>query len=120
MPHITVDYSASLSGTFDERAFAAELHPLTVKVIDTAIGNCKTHFRCLTNSVVGDGGPDQAVVHVEFGILAGRSKEKKAELTEAVLDLVIAHTAGAEGLTVHSSVDVHETSEAYRKHTATR
>ncbi|EMF02492.1 isomerase [Streptomyces mobaraensis NBRC 13819 = DSM 40847] len=115
MPHFAVDYSASLAGAFDPRAFALALHPLTARVLDTAATNCKTRFRRCEEVVVADGLPGQSLVHVEVAVLPGRTDEAKAALSEAVLALVREHTAGAEGV-VHASVNVGELSTSYRRH----
>ncbi|WP_372411012.1 5-carboxymethyl-2-hydroxymuconate Delta-isomerase [Streptomyces luteireticuli] len=115
MPQITVDYSASLDTVLDRRRFALELHPMTAELIDTTAGNCRTRFRRVEETVVGDGAPGQAFVHVEMAILAGRSEPLKAELAQAVADLLGKHTASAAELTVHASVEVRDLSAAYRK-----
>ncbi|WP_327302706.1 isomerase [Streptomyces sp. NBC_01298] len=118
MPQITVDYSANLSDTFDRRGFASALHALTVEVAAATVANCKTRFRCLEEVYVADGAPGSALVHVQIGLLAGRTGEVQAELSEAVLDLLFKHlSTGADGAgpVVHASVDVGELGAAYRK-----
>ncbi|MGW6708241.1 5-carboxymethyl-2-hydroxymuconate Delta-isomerase [Streptomyces sp. NPDC054956] len=118
MPQITVDYSANLSEAFDRRGFALALHELTVRVADAALENCKTRFRCLDEVYVGDGAPGKALVHVQVGLLPGRSEAVKAELSEAALALLPKYTAtgaNAPGGVVHASVDVSELGAAYRK-----
>ncbi|MFI0740745.1 5-carboxymethyl-2-hydroxymuconate Delta-isomerase [Streptomyces sp. NPDC021100] len=114
MPHFAVDYSESLADVFDRRAFAQALHPLTAEVLDTPITNCKTRFR-RCEAVVAADLPGQSLVHVEVALLAGRTDEQKAALSEAVLALVREHTAGAEGV-LHASVNVGELGAAYRRH----
>ncbi|MFB6826765.1 5-carboxymethyl-2-hydroxymuconate Delta-isomerase [Streptomyces virginiae] len=116
MPHAVVDYSDSLTGAFDRRAFALELHALVVEILDTAVGNCKTRFHRLEESVVGEGTDARAVVvHVELAIAPGRTARTKSRLTGAVLELVERHTAKAAGLEIHASVDVRDLGEAYTK-----
>ncbi|UQX04408.1 isomerase [Streptomyces sp. RerS4] len=117
MPQITVDYSTSLAEAFDRRAFAAALHRLTAEAVDTPLDTCKTRFRRIAReeTYVADGAPEHAVVHVDVALLPGRTPEVKARLSEAVLELLRAHTASA-GLTVHASVDVPDLGAAYRKH----
>ncbi|MFF7750155.1 5-carboxymethyl-2-hydroxymuconate Delta-isomerase [Streptomyces sp. NPDC007971] len=116
MPHITVDYSESLSDAFDRRGFALELHPLTAEVIKDTVDNCKTRFRRVEETFVADGAPEHAVIHVEFVILQGRTETVKAELSHAVLELIRKHVASTPGVMVHTSVDVSELGKAYRKH----
>ncbi|MFF5447285.1 5-carboxymethyl-2-hydroxymuconate Delta-isomerase [Streptomyces sp. NPDC012888] len=118
MPQITVDYSANLSEVFARRAFALALHSLTAEVAGGAVADCKTRFRCLEEVHVADGAPENAVVHVELGLLAGRTEAVKAELSAAVLDLLRTHLPSGDGRVVHASVDVVELGPAYRKYVA--
>ncbi|MBT2448730.1 isomerase [Streptomyces sp. ISL-43] len=118
MPQITVDYSANLSEAFDRRGFALALHPLTAELADTSVETCKTRFRCVEEVYVADGAPENGLVHVQVGLLAGRTEAVKAELSEAVLALLPKYTstgANAPGVVVHASVDVSELGAAYRK-----
>ncbi|WP_328302575.1 isomerase [Streptomyces sp. NBC_00435] len=119
MPQITVEYSANLTDTFDRRGFALALHALTARVADAAVENCKTRFRCLDEVCVADGAAGSALVHVQLALLAGRTEAVKAELSEAVLELLRKYTSqglDASGPVVHASVDVNELGAAYRKH----
>jgi 5-carboxymethyl-2-hydroxymuconate isomerase len=118
MPQITVDYSDALDAFFDCRGFALALHPLTADIIGTTVEACKTRFRRAEETVIADGEPGHALLHIEFAILAGRTPEAKAELSEAVVALGRELTAAgaASGLTVHVSVDVTDLTPAYRKH----
>ncbi|WP_055603739.1 5-carboxymethyl-2-hydroxymuconate Delta-isomerase, partial [Streptomyces aureus] len=84
MPQITVDYSVPL----DRRGLARALHPLVVKTVDTKLDACKTRFREIEELIVGDGSTYDAVVHIEIALLSGRTDEIKAQLSEAVLDLL--------------------------------
>ncbi|WP_390898462.1 5-carboxymethyl-2-hydroxymuconate Delta-isomerase [Streptomyces angustmyceticus] len=117
MPHITVDYDAPLDGFFDRRRFAFELHALAAETVEgITVESCKTRFRRVDEAVVAGGEPGQALVHVDFAILPGRTAETKAALSQAVLDLVCSHTAAVPDTVVHASVDVSDLSGAYRKH----
>lgn len=118
MPHTTVDYSESLTETFDRRGFALALHPLVATVISTQTAGCRTYFRRIEEAVIADGGPEQAVIRIEVAILSGRAPEVKAELSEAVLELARKHTAAAPGLIVQTSVEITDLDRtSYRNHT---
>ncbi|WP_055585699.1 5-carboxymethyl-2-hydroxymuconate Delta-isomerase [Peterkaempfera griseoplana] len=112
MPQITVDYSDRLADVLDRRAFALELHPLTAGIVNTRVERCKTRFRRV-ETVVADGAPEHAVVHVEVALKRGRTAETLKELVQAVLELVDKHTAAADGTVVHASVEVRDLTEAY-------
>ena len=117
MPHIAVDYDHSLHATFDRRRFALALHALAAETVDgITVESCKTRFRCVEETVIADGEPGQALIHIEFAILPGRTTETKSALSRAVLDLVRRHTASVPGLVVHASVDVCDLGRAYTKH----
>ncbi|MFI1399541.1 5-carboxymethyl-2-hydroxymuconate Delta-isomerase [Streptomyces sp. NPDC020681] len=97
MPQITVDYSENLESAFDRRSFALALHPLIAETVDTRLSACKTRFRRVDETVVAGGTPDDAVIHIGIALLPGREPELKAQLSEAVLDLLADHLkAGVE------------------------
>ncbi|MER6048619.1 isomerase [Streptomyces sp. NPDC001793] len=117
MPHVLVDHDATLREFLDSRRFAHELHTLAAKTVDgITVESCKTRFRCVEDVVIAHDAPQQALIHVDFAILPGRSTETKTTLSQAVLDLVRAHTAAATHLTVHASVEVRDLDAAYTKH----
>ncbi|MFD5566727.1 5-carboxymethyl-2-hydroxymuconate Delta-isomerase [Streptomyces cadmiisoli] len=116
MPQITVDYSAQLAGAFDRPAFARALHTTVVEVAAARLPACKTQFRRTEDTTVGDDTEGHAVVHVTVGLLAGRTEETKARLTEAVLGLLRQYVGPAEGLALHVSAEVRELDASYRKH----
>ncbi|APE21190.1 MULTISPECIES: 5-carboxymethyl-2-hydroxymuconate Delta-isomerase [Streptomyces] len=109
MPQITVDHSAPL----DRRGFALALHPLVVKTVDTTLDACKTRFREAAETVVGDGTTEDALVHVEIALLAGRADELKARLSQAVLDLLPEFLKAPEN--VRLSVEIRDLEPSYRK-----
>ncbi|WP_326723595.1 MULTISPECIES: isomerase [unclassified Streptomyces] len=120
MPQITVERSPGLDHV-DWNAFALALHPVVVEVAAARIEACKTRVLRTEDEVVGDvaatgtGGP--AIVHVTLALLPGRSDETKAELTEAVLDLLRKHIEPEDGITaVHASAEVRDLDPSYRKY----
>ncbi|MEU3460029.1 5-carboxymethyl-2-hydroxymuconate Delta-isomerase [Streptomyces sp. NPDC006733] len=119
MPHIAVDYSATLTDTFDRQGFAQALHPLVAKIADAQVSGCKTRFRPLDEIVISDGGPGEAMIHIQVALLDGRTPETKQELSSGVLALAREHTAETPGLTVHTSVEIRDLDRAsYVRHTS--
>ncbi|MEU9044879.1 MULTISPECIES: isomerase [unclassified Kitasatospora] len=98
MPQILVDHSAELD--FDRAALADEVHQAITEVIDTTVSQCKTVFRPAAHHRVGDGTTGEAVVLVEVKILAGRTAEQRAELTDRVLDALRSRIAEPAALGV--------------------
>ncbi|MBC9726063.1 5-carboxymethyl-2-hydroxymuconate Delta-isomerase [Streptomyces sp. TRM68367] len=117
MPQITVDYSAPLADTFDRAGFAKAMHTHVVEIAAAKPEACKTQFRRTELTVVGPDAEGHAVVHVMIGLLAGRSTETKARLTEAVLEAVREH-AKPEGFALHASVETRDLDASYRKYDA--
>lgn len=54
-------------------------------------------------------------MHVTLGLLAGRTEETKARLTEAVLELLRQYVKPSGGLALHASAEVRELDPSYRK-----
>jgi 5-carboxymethyl-2-hydroxymuconate isomerase len=115
MPQITVDYSAVLSERFDRPAFAKALHEEVVRTAAAKPEACKTQFRATEDTVVGPDVTGHAIVHVTLGLLAGRTDETKATLTENVLDLLREHVKPSAGLAFHASAEVRDLDPSYRK-----
>ncbi|NEA46473.1 5-carboxymethyl-2-hydroxymuconate Delta-isomerase [Streptomyces sp. SID10815] len=118
MPHLVIDCSAPLADALDRAALIEELHPL-VLADSGSTGVCKTVFR-RAETYVGDGADadgrsgGNGFVHVEVGLMPGRSEALKARLSERILTLLVAHlpAAGAGGATC--SVEVRDLAGSYR------
>ncbi|MFI9466586.1 5-carboxymethyl-2-hydroxymuconate Delta-isomerase [Streptomyces sp. NPDC052492] len=115
MPQITVDYSERLADGFDRPAFARNLHDAVVEIAAARPPACKTRFRRTEEVVVGPDTDGHALVHVHIALLAGRTDETKARLTEAVLELLRQYVKPAEGQMLHASAEVRDLDPSYRK-----
>lgn len=116
MPQITVDYSARLADGFDRPGFARALHTATVEIAAAKQPACKTRFRRTEDDVVGPDTEGHAVVHIHIGLLAGRTEETKARLTETALDLLRRHVKPVDGVVLHASAEVRDLDPSYRKY----
>ncbi|GIG67937.1 5-carboxymethyl-2-hydroxymuconate Delta-isomerase [Phytomonospora endophytica] len=105
MPQIVVSHSDTVS--FDRQAFARELHREAAKVIDASLDDYKTRFLPIGTWTIGDGDGPDTLVHVDFGLLSGRSEQARAELAARLLDLLRATFADAPPRT-HLTVEVRE------------
>ncbi|MEU5097227.1 isomerase [Streptomyces sp. NPDC020996] len=117
MPQITVDHSDFLGSAFDREGFARDLHAAVVETAAAKPEACKTQFRPSTLTAFGYDDPGErghAVVHVTIGLLAGRTDETKARLTEAVLELLRKHVADG-GPVLHASAEIRDLDPSYRK-----
>ncbi|MFK0110548.1 5-carboxymethyl-2-hydroxymuconate Delta-isomerase [Streptomyces sp. NPDC091217] len=117
MPHLTVDHSPGLADLLDLRVFAAELHRTVLDGSGSA-GTCKTLFREAAAARVGHRhGGEAAFVHVEVGLLPGRSEGLKAQLSEDVLALLEKHLSMSTTDAVICSVQVRDLAGSYRLRT---
>ncbi|MCH0539137.1 isomerase [Streptomyces sp. MUM 203J] len=114
MPQISIDFSPALDEAFDRRACARALHPVVVETVGARPAACKTRTRTAGDFTVGEGDGRDAVVHVEIALLAGRTDEAKARLSEAAVALVRDHLKPLDGLTVHVSAEVRDLDASYR------
>ncbi|MER6425558.1 isomerase [Streptomyces sp. NPDC001137] len=116
MPQITVDHSKSID--FDREGFAHDLHTALVEIAAAKPEACKTQFRASEVTAYGYEDPSDhghAVVHVMIGLLAGRTEETKAKLTETVLELLKKHVADDGDPVLHASAEVRDLDPSYRK-----
>ncbi|SDN67801.1 5-carboxymethyl-2-hydroxymuconate Delta-isomerase [Actinacidiphila guanduensis] len=114
MPHTRVEYDEGVAAAFDRRAFAKDLHETLVAVVGGRAEGCKTRFLPLADTYIADGSDGYAMVHVEIGILGGRTPERKRELSEAVIALLRKHIAPVPEVELQTSVDVRDLDrEAY-------
>ncbi|MEV6505513.1 isomerase [Streptomyces sp. NPDC051642] len=115
MPQITVDHSHTIS--FDQDGFSRALHEAVVEIAAAKPESCKTQFRPSEYTAFGYEGLDElghTVVHVTLGLLAGRTEETKAKLTEKVLQLLREYI-DEDGSVLHASAEVRELDASYRK-----
>ncbi|MER7896637.1 5-carboxymethyl-2-hydroxymuconate Delta-isomerase [Streptomyces sp. NPDC096046] len=115
MPQITVDYSADLADGFDRRGFAQALHEATVEIAAAKPPACKSRFRPTEDIVVGPEAEGHAHVHIHIALLAGRTEETKARLTQAALDLLRTYLKQPEGHALHTSAEVRDLDPSYAK-----
>lgn len=110
MPHLTIDCSEQLADAVDRPALLRELHRL-VLADSGSTGVCKTVFRRAETYVGGGAG---GFVHVEVGLMPGRSEALKARLSERILALLVARlpATGAGGTTC--SAEVRDLAGSYR------
>ncbi|MEV5544993.1 isomerase [Streptomyces sp. NPDC052309] len=114
MPQITVERSAYLDDV-DWEEFAVALHPVVVETAAARLEACKTRVLRTEDDIVGAEWERHAIVNVSIALLAGRSDETKARLTEAVVELLRGHVQPQDGLTLHLSAEVRDLAPSYRK-----
>ncbi|MET9776021.1 isomerase [Streptomyces sp. NPDC006367] len=114
MPQITVQRSGALDDV-DWEEFALALHPVVVETAAARPEACKTRVLRGEEDVVGAEKEGHAIVNVSIALLAGRSDETKARLTEAVVELLRKHVGPRDGIRLHLSAEVRDLDPSYRK-----
>ncbi|GGQ46463.1 5-carboxymethyl-2-hydroxymuconate Delta-isomerase [Streptomyces flaveolus] len=114
MPQITIERSGSLDDV-DWEEFALALHPVVVETAAARLEACKTRVLRSEDEAVGAEKERNAIVNVSIALLAGRSDETKAQLTEAVVELLRKHVEPRDGVTLHLSAEVRDLDPSYRK-----
>lgn len=114
MPQIRIEHSANLSGTFDSRALALSIHRLCVEKVNAAIDACKSRIINVGDVITGDGTAEGVMLHVDIGLLKGRTTEAKGALADAVLASLADAVNGKPGIAL--SVEVRDMdTDTYRK-----
>ncbi|MFJ9561560.1 5-carboxymethyl-2-hydroxymuconate Delta-isomerase [Streptomyces fuscichromogenes] len=116
MPQITVDHTATADTAFDRAGFARALHSAVVEIAAAKPEACKTLFRAADETAFGvDAEGAHVIVHITFGLLAGRTDETKARLTETAVELLRTYLK-PEGAVLHASAEVRDLDPSYRKY----
>jgi 5-carboxymethyl-2-hydroxymuconate isomerase len=114
VPQLCVDLSDDV--VLDRRAFALAAHRLVAELIDCPLDDCKTRFRAIAESCVGDGAPEHTLVVGEIRLLPDRSAELRTTLSEQLLALLTEHLTAMPGQRIHAAWDVAELDrDTYRR-----
>ncbi|MFE2628314.1 5-carboxymethyl-2-hydroxymuconate Delta-isomerase [Streptomyces sp. NPDC059374] len=122
MPHLTIDCSSSLAGLFERSGLLGELHRLVLQE-SRSQGVCKTWLRPALTYVGENPERHTSLVHVEVGLLAGRSNALKDRLADRIVELLHRHLSAAGRRAVIISAEVRDLASSYRlvpHHTAQR
>ena len=79
MPHLTLEYSANVP-ELDFVALFAELHAILSELGGVRVQNLKSRVVRTDAYYVGEGQPENAFVHLNVALLAGRSPQWKREI----------------------------------------
>lgn len=108
MPQIVVSYSDTLLPLLDRPAFAREMHREAAKIIDAPLDDFKTRFLPIADWTIGDGDGPDSLIHVDFGLLSGRSEEARAELASTILRVLKDGLGAGVPARLHLTVEVRE------------
>ncbi|GAK12405.1 5-carboxymethyl-2-hydroxymuconate Delta-isomerase [Geomicrobium sp. JCM 19039] len=92
MPHIIVEYTANLQGETDVRKLLARMNRVFIARPETfPVGGIRSRAIALTDYVVADDTVDDAFVHTQIRIGAGRSEEEKKDVCDALFHVMEDH-----------------------------
>lgn len=97
MPQILLEYTDNISERPDFKMLLLSLHFLLQDLASAELAACKSRVKELTNYCIGDGGEQQAFVHLSIGLLAGRSQEVKDQVGNAASQLLQKHFQNSYG-----------------------
>jgi 5-carboxymethyl-2-hydroxymuconate isomerase len=80
MPHLTLEYTASLAQAAELAGVLGELNHLIADIANIQIGNFKSRAIQREVFVVGAEESDEGFVHLEIAILSGRTPAIKEEI----------------------------------------
>jgi len=87
MPHIQLEHTSNLPADIASRDLLVSIHRVFA-AHGVAIGNCKSRVETRDRWAIGDGSEEESFVHLEVGILEGRTPETKHSLGDALLVLL--------------------------------
>ncbi len=92
MPHFIVEYTDNLKEDIKVEQLLKDVHQILIARNDIfPIGGIRSRAIELTDYRVADGLEDDAFVHATLKIAAGRSEEIKAEVCDAIFEVIKAH-----------------------------
>ena len=95
MPHLIVEYSANLERDLDIPRLVAGVHAAALETGVFPIGGIRTRAERREIYAVADSHPDNAFIHVQARIGAGRMPEVRQKAAEHIFAAVKAETAKA-------------------------
>lgn len=93
MPHLIVEYSANLEDDLAMRAVVDALHGAALETGVFPIGGLRVRAAKRDLYRIADGYPDNAFIHVQARIGAGRPPEVRAKAAETIFERLKATTA---------------------------
>jgi 5-carboxymethyl-2-hydroxymuconate isomerase len=85
MPHLTLEYSANIDQEIRADDLFSELHQALASLANLNVENCKGRLVRLEDTYIGRGEPQNAFVHLDIRLLAGRAPELKRRIGQHCL-----------------------------------
>jgi len=109
MPQLVLDYSGNVRQQVDFHRLFLGLHQVLADTAGVDVAACKSRAMRRDAFAVGEGGAGQAFVHLEVGLLSGRTPEQKRDIAAVCLDVLALHYAESlEALDLQITVEVRD------------
>lgn len=113
MPQLVLDYSANVAQEVDLQRLFLEMHRVLADAAGIDVAVCKSRAMRRETFAVGKEGAGQAFVHLEVGLLSGRTAEQKRDIAAACLDVLARYYAESlEQIELQITVEVRDMDRA--------
>jgi 5-carboxymethyl-2-hydroxymuconate isomerase len=122
MPHLVIEYSSNIPGTIDGDVLLREIAVIVSAAGEIPIEHFKSRLVRRDSYRVGEGGAEEAFVHLEAGVFSGKPPEMKRRIGEDCLEYLEEFFSGIAGeLSLQITVEIREMEkESYFKATTGR
>ena len=117
MPQLRLEYSSNITQPVLFEELFAGLHEALAQTAGVSVDACKSRAMRRATFRVGGGRPEQAFVHLEVGLLAGRSPERHRAVAAACLEVLAdVYAPSLQALDLQITVEVRSMErESYQK-----
>jgi 5-carboxymethyl-2-hydroxymuconate isomerase len=116
MPHLIIEHSHNLIEKQNLTGLLAQCHQLLAELLPTDINNCKSRVLAYEEYQVGNGDTNNAFVHFNLKILAGRTEDTLNHAGKTLMQVAYDyfHQSNAK-LNLQISIEISELASTYFK-----
>ena len=93
LPQFTLEFSSNIIEKNDMQTLFQSCHNILANILSTEIENCKSRAIECSNFYIGEMNTKSAFIHATLKVMPGRTKEKLAEVADAIMQTLAAHFA---------------------------
>jgi 5-carboxymethyl-2-hydroxymuconate isomerase len=109
MPHLTLEYSSNIKEEKGLRPLFQRLHNILVQIAKARLEDCKSRAVEHKQFYLGNGGSENAFVHVEILLAEGRSVKVRQEIGKKTLEVLESHfSQSLEDLNFQITIEIKE------------
>ncbi len=116
MPQLILEYSANIIEKDNISTLLASINKLLSEQLPTEIRNCKSRALAYSSFCIGDGNPQNAFVHLNLKIKAGRSRELLNILGNQIIEILKKYFSNSiSKLNLEITLEIDELQDSYFK-----